>query len=145
MYLLFVCIYKMYKKTANKSCFLKMVAVCVLMWHSTQQLYNGIKRAKHRAVNRNLSFQKVMPLSHEPLHSLRVDRIGPVAVLFEMRTDDHSICIKVVFNVVIGHSRAYQHWDSHSLGNLCKGKKETEEQQKLQFLKIHTAHSNTNA
>ena len=31
-------IYKMYKKTANKYCFHKVVAVCVLMWHYIQLL-----------------------------------------------------------------------------------------------------------
>lgn len=63
-----------------------------------------------------------MYLSHEPLNLLRVDCVGPVSTLLEMRTDNHSICAKVVFNVVIGHSRTNQHWDSHGLGNLCKRK-----------------------
>ena len=71
----------------------------------------------------NLSFYEVTSLRHEPLHSLRVNGVGPVATLLEMRTDDHRICINVALNVVTGHSRTYKHWNSHRLQNVCKKNK----------------------
>lgn len=72
--------------------------------------------------DRKPSFQKVASLRHEPLHSLGVDCVGPVATLLEMGTDDHAVCLEVALQVVVGHSGAYEHRDSHRLGNLCRSK-----------------------
>lgn len=60
---------------------------------------------------------EAVSLFHQPLHSLGGDCVGPVASFFEMGTDDHPICINVAFQVVVGHPRTNQNWDSHRLGN----------------------------
>lgn len=106
-----------------------------------------IRGIKHISGDRkdSLSCSEVTDLSHESLHLLWVDCVGPVAALLEVRPNDHSTCIKVALHVVVGHSGAYKHWDSHRLGNSCKSKRTTEQQQLKQFLKTFCSWRNINS